>query len=214
MSSLLVHVKKAKGLAAKDRNGLSDPYIILSVNGAGEQKTKIIKKTLDPVFDECFVFEGDKLTGDDDTLKLTVYDYDFGQKDDFMGQIELSLSPLHALVAEKWYRLEHAENETAKQQKEEVRGRVLVRLAYISGCRKTIVSHIGSSSTVTSGAEEPDTDIHENLRQLEDRGEKLKGVGDKSQQLNDDAMNMKSMTSSLKKSLEDKNKGILGVFKN
>ena len=212
--SLLVHVSKAKGLAAKDRNGLSDPYIILSLNGSGEQKTKIVKKTLDPVYDEIFVFEGKQLTGGGaDILTLTVYDYDFGQKDDFMGQIELPLSPLHALVAEKWYRLEHAKNETAKQQKEEVRGRVLVRLAYMSGCTKTIATHIGSISAVTSGAEEPDMDMHENLRKLEDRGEKLKGVGDKSQQLNDDAMNMKSMTGSLKKSLEEKNKGLLGVFK-
>ena len=58
-SKFIVHIKKAKGLAAKDRNGLSDPYIKVSLNGGVEKKSKIIYKTLDPVWDEYFIFDID-----------------------------------------------------------------------------------------------------------------------------------------------------------
>ena len=196
-----------------DRNGLSDPYIIVALNGGGEQKTKIVKKTLDPVYDHTFVFDADSLTGDDDTVTLTMYDYDFGQADDFMGEIVLRASPPAALVAEKWYKLAHRANETTKQQKEEVRGRVLVRMAFLSGCAKTIAAHLGAGDSAPSSprAGEADAPPHEkNLRKLDERGEKLKGVGDKSQQLQDDAMEMGSLAGSLKRSLEEKKKGVFG----
>ena len=200
-----------------DRNGLSDPYIIVALNGSGEQKTKIVKKTLDPVYEQTFVFDADSLTGEDDTVTLTMFDYDFGQADDFMGEIVLRASPPASLVAEKWHKLEHRANETKKQEKEEVRGRVLVRMAYFSGCAKTIAAHLGAGDSAPSSprAGEPDAPPHEkNLRRLNERGEKLKGVGEKSQQLQDDAMEMGSLAGSLKRSLEEKNKGVFGgVFK-
>ena len=31
-SKFVIHIKKAKGLAAKDRNGLSDPYVKIQLN--------------------------------------------------------------------------------------------------------------------------------------------------------------------------------------
>lgn len=198
----------------KQRNGLSDPYIVIALNGSNEQKTKIIKKTLDPVWDETFSFAADALKGDD-TITLTFYDYDFGQKDDFMGEVVVPLSSLQDLIAEKWYTLEHRANETAKQQKEEVRGRVLVRMAFLSGCKKTIAAHLGAGvSSVAEGGVRGESDARENLQKLGERGEKLKGVGEKSQQLSDDAMKMNSLASSLKESLEEKNKGVFGgMFK-
>ena len=53
---LLVHVNKARGLAAADSNGLSDPYVktylLPDKSKHSKKKTAIKKKTLDPVYNE------------------------------------------------------------------------------------------------------------------------------------------------------------------
>ena len=53
---LLVHVNRARGLAAADSNGFSDPYIKLYLlpdkSKTSKKKTAIKKKTLDPVYNE------------------------------------------------------------------------------------------------------------------------------------------------------------------
>ncbi|KAH9504089.1 BAI1-associated protein 3 [Bulinus truncatus] len=59
---LLVEVLSAKDLIPLDANGLSDPYVLVSLvpehvfPGVSTQSTKIVKKTLNPVFDESFEF--------------------------------------------------------------------------------------------------------------------------------------------------------------
>lgn len=57
---LHVHIDRAKGLAAADSNGYSDPYIktyLLLPDGGrySKQKTNIKKKTLDPIYNETFM---------------------------------------------------------------------------------------------------------------------------------------------------------------
>ena len=53
---LSVHVDRARGLAAADSNGLSDPYVktylLPDRSKHSKKKTSIKKKTLDPVYDE------------------------------------------------------------------------------------------------------------------------------------------------------------------
>lgn len=53
---LLVHIHSARGLAAADRNGLSDPYVktylLPDKSKHSKRKTEIRKKTLNPVFKE------------------------------------------------------------------------------------------------------------------------------------------------------------------
>ena len=55
-SQLHIHVERARGLAAADSNGYSDPYIktYLLPDKAKhtKQKTSVKKKTLDPVYNE------------------------------------------------------------------------------------------------------------------------------------------------------------------
>ena len=62
---LVIKVKQAKGLLAGDMGGTSDPYITVKVKGDTVVKTQVIKKTLDPVWNETFNipvnFELDKL---------------------------------------------------------------------------------------------------------------------------------------------------------
>lgn len=52
---LNVEVVEARELAPKNRNGLCDPYVIVSLEGM-DKRTRKIKKTLNPVFNQQFDF--------------------------------------------------------------------------------------------------------------------------------------------------------------
>ena len=53
---VLVNVKLARGLAAADRNGKADPYVktylLPDPSKETKRKTRIVKKNLDPIFNE------------------------------------------------------------------------------------------------------------------------------------------------------------------
>mmetsp|Transcript_6787 Transcript_6787/g.7427 ORF Transcript_6787/g.7427 Transcript_6787/m.7427 type:complete len:168 (+) Transcript_6787:262-765(+) len=85
---LTVIVQQGVNLMAKDSNGLSDPFVKLSV-GAIKYKTAIIKKSLNPVWKTAFfTFELEKLVG---SLCFTVYDFDNFSRNDFMGEYIIPL---------------------------------------------------------------------------------------------------------------------------
>ncbi len=56
VGTLLISVNRARGLAAADSNGLSDPYIktylLPDKSKASKKKTAIKKKTINPVYNE------------------------------------------------------------------------------------------------------------------------------------------------------------------
>jgi len=83
---------KARNLVAADRNGKSDPYALVRV-GFKAQKTEIIKKTLDPNWNDSFEFF---FTEDSSrTLDIQVMDWDRGSADDFLGAAVLDLTDFH-----------------------------------------------------------------------------------------------------------------------
>ena len=51
-------------------------------------RSSIIHRNLNPVWNESFEFQVDKLTT---PLRLKVYDFDYGSLDDFMGGASLDL---------------------------------------------------------------------------------------------------------------------------
>ncbi|VDQ08634.1 unnamed protein product [Trichobilharzia regenti] len=60
-STLHVDIQRAKNLVPLDSNGLSDPFIIIELlpkhlfsETPKSSRTKIVKNTVDPVFDEHF----------------------------------------------------------------------------------------------------------------------------------------------------------------
>ena len=78
---LRVTVKGASGLKAADRSGFSDPYCKVMLGESKDieataQKTKTIKKTLDPMWDETFRFPGTLKALANEQLLLKVYDWD------------------------------------------------------------------------------------------------------------------------------------------
>ena len=58
LGALRVHVRRAWNLTAMDRNGKSDPFVIVSINGHSK-RSRVIRETLDPEWDEFFDFEGE-----------------------------------------------------------------------------------------------------------------------------------------------------------
>ncbi|VDM74803.1 unnamed protein product [Strongylus vulgaris] len=93
---LSVTILEAHGLPAMDRNGMSDPYVKLSILPERKQKyeTKIIRNSLNPVYNETFLFTLPFNELQSKTLMLTVYDYDRLSKDDKMGQLSIPLESI------------------------------------------------------------------------------------------------------------------------
>lgn len=58
--SLCVEVLNARDVIPLDPNGFSDPFVIIELlprkvfSHCGKQQTNVHKKTLNPMFDECF----------------------------------------------------------------------------------------------------------------------------------------------------------------
>ncbi|KAI8054327.1 C2 domain-containing protein [Syncephalis plumigaleata] len=88
---LSVDVKGAENLPAADKSGTSDPYAIFSLNGEKVHKTKVVKKKLNPVFDEKFTTPIHKLKGD---LRVEVFDWNQVNQDKRLGSGVVDLSQL------------------------------------------------------------------------------------------------------------------------
>lgn len=105
---LEVKVIEAKDVIAADRGGTSDPYAVVEFRGI-QKKTKVIKKSLTPKWDETFQFEIGKPAG---VLTIDLFDHDvslFG-KHDFLGQVEVQLANLALeAVFQEWLELQPRE---------------------------------------------------------------------------------------------------------
>ncbi|KAL3122150.1 hypothetical protein niasHT_004376 [Heterodera trifolii] len=106
---LMVTILECKNLPAMDRNGMSDPYIKVTILPDRKPKfeTRIKRNTLDPVFNETFIFklQYSELLGK--TLEIVAYDFDRLSKDDRLGQISLPLNGIDlGTTTQKWTHFE------------------------------------------------------------------------------------------------------------
>ncbi|KAK2592889.1 Tricalbin-2 [Conoideocrella luteorostrata] len=97
MGKLRVDVLDAVELPSADRNGKSDPYCKFDLNGQEVYKTKVIKKTLNPTWNEYFEVAVPSRTGA--KFNVNVYDYDFADKPDFLGAATINLDALEPFKA-------------------------------------------------------------------------------------------------------------------
>ena len=99
MGQLRVDVLDAADLPSADRNGYSDPYCKFKLDGETVFKTKVQKKTLHPAWNEFFECPIKSRIGAD--FKLDVYDWDFGDKADFLGGAPIPLDGLEPFKSEE-----------------------------------------------------------------------------------------------------------------
>jgi hypothetical protein len=95
MGKLRVDVMDGADLPAADRNGFSDPYCKFILNGKDVHKTDKQKKTLHPAWNETFEVPVRSRTAAN--FEVWVYDWDFGDKADFLGKAAIDLASLEPL---------------------------------------------------------------------------------------------------------------------
>jgi len=102
---LSVTVIQAENLPGMDMSGTSDPYVKLYLLPEKKKKveTKVHRKTLNPVFNETFIFKVPFNEIAAKTLVFSIYDFDRFSKHDQIGQVLLPLGKLDlGQVVEEW----------------------------------------------------------------------------------------------------------------
>ncbi|KAF8463160.1 C2 domain-containing protein [Kalaharituber pfeilii] len=92
MGTLRVDVFDASNLKSADRNGKSDPFCIFELNDEKVFKSKVLKKTLHPAWNEFFDVKIPSRTAANFIVK--VYDWDLAGDSDFLGQARINLATL------------------------------------------------------------------------------------------------------------------------
>uniref|UniRef100_A0A3Q3II27 C2 domain-containing protein n=1 Tax=Monopterus albus TaxID=43700 RepID=A0A3Q3II27_MONAL len=89
LEQLIVKIHRAEDLPAKDFSGTSDPYvkIYLLPDRKTKHQTKVHRKTLNPVFDEVFLFPVAYSELPTRKLHFSVYDFDRFSRHDIIGQV-------------------------------------------------------------------------------------------------------------------------------
>ncbi|KAL9937202.1 hypothetical protein V8E36_003611 [Tilletia maclaganii] len=145
---LTMTVLSAKNLRAADRNGKSDPYVKYRLNGKEFGKTKTIKKTLNPQWDEKF----DEISVPSRVAAesiLEVYDFDQLGAADNLGNAVLDLSDLEPFQSvEKTLQLT---GKGANTEPSTITVRLVFRPEFVTGGRERKGTSIGRTFTQVGG---------------------------------------------------------------
>ncbi|CCD63796.1 BAI1-associated protein 3 [Caenorhabditis elegans] len=96
--TLVLDIIGAKQIIALDSNGLSDPFVVIEIipkfryPAVPVVKTKVVSKSLNPIFDETFEFHIPPNPPSTAMLHFTVMDHDYLRSNDFAGEAFLELN--------------------------------------------------------------------------------------------------------------------------
>uniref|UniRef100_A0A3Q2X6V7 Synaptotagmin IV n=2 Tax=Haplochromini TaxID=319058 RepID=A0A3Q2X6V7_HAPBU len=131
--AFIVHIKEAHGLTPTDEQSLtSDPYIKLTLLPEKKHrvKTRVLRKTLDPTFDETFSFYGISLARVSElALHFMVLSFDRFSRDEVIGE---TLVPLSGIDLSEGRVLMSREIIKKNVKKSSGRGELLLSLCYQS----------------------------------------------------------------------------------
>ncbi|XP_010082611.1 PREDICTED: synaptotagmin-2-like [Pterocles gutturalis] len=134
---LRVGVKQAAELKAMDRGGTSDPYVIVYLTSDTKKKyeTKVYRKTLNPIFNESFIFQVTQAEVPESTLVMQIYDFNRFAKHDIIGEVRLPLASVSLQhIIEQWSDLA-----AANKVEEEQLGEICFSLRYVPSTGKLTV---------------------------------------------------------------------------
>ncbi|KAL3058234.1 hypothetical protein OYC64_010416 [Pagothenia borchgrevinki] len=136
-AKLTVGILQAADLISMDSGGTSDPYVKVTILPEKKKKydTKVHKKTLNPVFNETFIFKVpyEELGGK--TLSMSVFDYDRFSKHDVIGEVKIAMKSIDlGRPIEEWKDLESAD-----QEEPEKLGDICISLRYVPTAGKLTV---------------------------------------------------------------------------
>uniref|UniRef100_A0A3Q4HGD9 Synaptotagmin IIa n=1 Tax=Neolamprologus brichardi TaxID=32507 RepID=A0A3Q4HGD9_NEOBR len=136
-TNLTVGILQAADLLSMDSGGTSDPYVKVFVLPDKKKKfdTKVHKKTLNPVFNETFIFKIPFQEMGGKTLVMSVYDFDRFSKHDVIGEIKIPMNTLDlAKPIEEWRDLDSAD-----QEEPEKLGDICISLRYVPTAGKLTI---------------------------------------------------------------------------
>uniref|UniRef100_H3CQT3 Synaptotagmin 9 n=1 Tax=Tetraodon nigroviridis TaxID=99883 RepID=H3CQT3_TETNG len=105
LEQLIIKIIKAEALPAKDFSGTSDPYvkIYLLPDRKTKHQTKVHCKTLNPVFEEVFLFPVVYTELPNRKLHFSIYDFDRFSRHDLIGQEAHGPDSMLGVGAPLWY---------------------------------------------------------------------------------------------------------------
>jgi len=142
MGDLRVELVEGKNLPAADRSGYSDPYCQFILNGEKIFKSKVVKKTLNPSFDEKFEVRVPSRTNAE--FIVEVYDWDFGGSADFLGRAIIDLTDLEGFQLK-------TVNIPLDGKSGEIKLKLLFKPGYITRSRRGTSTFGGGAGRVVTG---------------------------------------------------------------